>query len=110
MGQRKAQRARDGHWYSRALQANTVHYFRVNCGMAAGTGSFRTATIALGNSYNEMFPPDPDVSRYTPAGAYAWPEFVSWTDRNESVVDPQTGLLLKRVDHAAGFPDRLAGR
>src|SRR5438270_12503257 len=73
IGQRRAQKARNGHWYSRALQANTTHYFRVSCGGASATGSFRTGTIALGNSYNEMFPPDSDVSGYTPAGAYAWP-------------------------------------
>ena len=103
VGQRKAQRARDGRWYSRALQANTVHYFRVDCVVASATGSFRTANIALGDSYNEMFPPDPDVAEYTPAGAYAWPEFLSWTDRNESLVDPQTGILLKRATMPQDF-------
>src|SRR4051794_33897479 len=75
IGQRKAQKARNGRWYSRALQANTDHYYRVNCGRTQATGSFRTANIALGNSYNEMFPPDPDVAQYTLMGAYAWPEF-----------------------------------
>jgi hypothetical protein len=103
VGQRKAQKARDGRWYSRALQANTNHYFRVDCGLAKATGSFRTANITLGNSYNEMFPSDPDVTQFTPMGSYAWPEFISWTDRTESVVDPQTGLLLKRLTMPGDF-------
>jgi hypothetical protein len=108
-GKRKAQKASDGHWYSRALQANQDHYYRVRCGAETAIGSFRTANIPLGNSYNEMFPPDPEVSGYTPAGAYAWPEFTSWMDQGESVIDPQTGLYLKRVTMPLDYPTTWLG-
>jgi hypothetical protein len=108
-GKRKAQKASDGHWYSRALQANQDHYYRVRCGNSVAAGSFRTANIPLGNSYNEMFPPDPSVSEYTPAGAYAWPEFTSWVDASESVIDPQTGLFIKRVTMPLDFPTDWLG-
>ncbi len=108
-GQRKAQKAADGHWYSRALQANQDHYYRVRCNGLSATGSFRTANIPLGNSYNEMFPPDPDVAGYTPAGSYAWPEFTSWVNQSESVIDPQTGLLLKRATMPLDYPTNWLG-
>ena len=104
-GKRRAEKGLDGHWYSRALQAFTNHFFRITCGSSQATGSFLTANIALGNTYNEALPADPDVSNrpyYSPAGSYAWPEFKNWNNqdpaaRPETVIDPQTGMLLKRL-------------
>jgi hypothetical protein len=104
-GKRRAERGLDGHWYSRALQTNTRHYYRRTCGADVKTGTFTTANIALGNTYNEPLPADPNVASrpyHTQAGSYAWPEFTRWnqadsTAKLESVIDPQTGVLLKRL-------------
>ena len=104
-GKRRAEKGTDGRWYSRALQAFTTHYFRITCGGSQATGSFLTANIALGNTYNETLPADPAVSTrpyFSSTGSYAWPEFQNWNNqdpaaRQEAVIDPQTGMLLKRL-------------
>src|SRR5207302_1169388 len=105
VGKRRAEKAVDGHWYSRALQTVTAHYYRITCGAGVATGTFDTANIALGNTYNEPLPGDPAAGSrgyYATMGSYAWPEFVNWnradpTARPETVIDPQTGILLKRM-------------
>jgi hypothetical protein len=104
-GTRDAEQGVNGHWYSRALQALTPHYYRITCGTYTATGSFTTDNIALGNTYNETLPPAPSVTSsgiYYYAGQYAWPEFLNWntadpTARQEAVIDPQTGMALKRM-------------
>src|ERR1035438_1073894 len=58
VGTRTAQAASDGNVYSRALQASTLHYFRITCDGQAGQGSFTTANIPLGMTYSE--PPQAD--------------------------------------------------
>ena len=105
VGKRRAEKATNGRWYSRALQAFTTHYFRLTCGSSQASGSFVTANIALGNTYNDTIPADPAVSTrpyFSSTGSYAWPEFLNWnnqdaTARPEAVIDPQTGMLLKRL-------------
>ena len=103
IGKRRAEKAANGHWYSRALQAYTAHYYRITCGTDQATGSFFTSNIPLGNTYNEGLPPDPSAGTtpyYVSGGQYAWPEFVNWdntTGRDETVIDPFTGMLLKRM-------------
>ena len=77
--------------HSRALQAATAHEAWINCGTAAGTIDFSTANIQPGISFSDPLPADPDRP-----GDYAYPT-LSWTDRNEAVVDPQTGMLLRPV-------------
>src|ERR1035438_5959282 len=104
-GKRRAEKGSNGRWYSRALQAFTSHYFRVTCGGSQATGTFLTANIALGNTYNETLPADPAVSTrpyFSSTGSYALPEFLNWNNqdssaRSEAVIDPQTGMLLKRL-------------
>ena len=59
LGKRRAEKALNGHWYSRALQTVTTHYYRIRCGGDVATGSFVTANLALGNTYNEALPGDP---------------------------------------------------
>ena len=105
VGKRRAEKALNGHWYSRALQAVTKHYYRITCGGSTSSGSFLTANLALGNTYNESLPGDPAAGSrpyYATMGSYAWPEFTKWDTsdpaaRAESVIDPQTGVLLKRI-------------
>jgi hypothetical protein len=110
IGKRRAEKAVNGKWYSRALQAYTAHYYRITCGAGQATGSFFTTNIALGNTYNEELPPDPNAGSagyYVPAGLYAWPEFLDWdktTGRSETVIDPLTGMLLKRVAMPRDLP------
>ena len=111
-GKRSADVALDGKRYSRALQAATLHYYRINCGGQTVTGQFRTRTIPFGLSYNDPLPA-------APGGEYAWPT-VSWTDRSESIVDPLTGALLRRIslprdrveaisNNAVGTPSPASG-
>lgn len=105
VGHRRAEKGIDGHWYSRALRVAALHYYRITCGADTATGTFETANLALGNNYQETLPPDPNAGArpyYSSVGSYAWPEFTKWdatdaTARSESVIDPQTGVLLKRV-------------
>ncbi len=92
IGKRSADLAADGNRYSRALQAETVHYYRLECPAAEpAVGEFTTDTIRLGRTYTEPQPED----RSHP-GEYAWPT-ISMTDRSERIVDPQTGALIRRV-------------
>lgn len=116
VGKRRAEKALNGHWYSRALQTVTTHYYRITCGSSVAGGTFVTANLALGNTYNEALPGDPMAGArpyYATMGSYAWPEFTKWdpkdpTARAESVIDPQTGVLLKRIglpqDATIGYP------
>ena len=79
-GKRRADKALDGHWYSRALQAFTTHYFRITCGSSQAKGQFLTANIGLGSTYLDPLAPDPAVSSrpyYSVTGSYGWPEFIN---------------------------------
>jgi len=103
IGRRDAEQAADGHFYSRALQAYTTHYYELTCGADTAAGTFMTSNIPLGASYNEDLPADPrtgGAGYFVAGGQYAWPEYINWVNtsgRSESVIDPQTGMLLKRV-------------
>ena len=97
IGKRAAEVAQDGTRYSRALQADTQHYYRVTCpgpGNVA-TGTFKTMNIPFGNTYAEAEPAD----RARP-GALAHPH-LSLDNRTQRVVDPQTGMLIKRLSAAS---------
>ena len=91
IGKRTSDLGSDGHMYSRALQADSQYLVQVNCGAGANTGqvSFRTQTIALGNSA-----PDPFPFNSNGYGNYAYPT-VDISDSAKTYVDPQTGALLK---------------
>jgi hypothetical protein len=89
IGARTSDVSSDGKLYSRALQANTLHYYSVTCGAVSATGTFQTANPPLGNTY-------PEVPPFNAAGFgnYAWPS-IDWTDASKTYIDPMTGVLLK---------------
>jgi hypothetical protein len=84
-----AQVGADQRRYSRALAAATLHYFRINGDSSCDsggpvTGSFTTASIPAGRTYNDWIPSDPNNP-----GVAAWPSQAGSTP----LVDPQTGLV-----------------
>jgi hypothetical protein len=93
VGKRTSELAADGKLYSRALQADSLYTFQVSCngGSARGSASFRTRTIPLGNAG-----PDPFPFNDKGYGNYAYPT-VDYADPSKTYVDPQTGILLKRL-------------
>ncbi len=90
VGNRRSDLASDNKLYSRALQANTQHWYQVSCGTATGSGSFSTANPPLGNNY-------PDVPPFNSAGFgnYGWPT-IDWNDQSKVYIDPLTGIAVKR--------------
>jgi hypothetical protein len=84
--------AADGNRYSRALQANTLHYYQIQCGTDTASGTFTTNTIPLGNTYAEPLASDP-----TNPGSYTWPTVTQTGSRSESFTDPNTGTLVKKI-------------
>ena len=91
VGKRLSQTALDGKNYSLALQANTTHYYSVSCTGATATGSFTTANIPFGMTYQDapqLDPANPGVT-ITPT--------LDNNDRTQKIVDPHTGALLRRV-------------
>lgn len=103
-GKRRAERGSDGFWYSRALQAYTLHYYEKTCDATVTTGTFRTDNMLLGNTYSDVFPGDiADKGFYSTSGFYKWPQFTKWdkntdpTAQAETLTDTQTGLISKRV-------------
>lgn len=81
--------ALDGKIYPRVLQVNTTHYVRVTCGTSVGTGSVATRNIPLGKTWDEPMP-------ITAAGVYGFPTLDA-ANRDETVLDPQLGTLLRKV-------------
>ena len=102
VGKRITQRASDGKNYSRALETYATHYYQVACGSAVATGSFTTANIPLGMTYNDV----PQVDESNPG---QWMIPTQLQDRTQTIVDPQTGALLKRVSLDAEAGNRSYG-
>jgi hypothetical protein len=94
VGKRAAEVGIDTLRYSRALQTATQHYFRITCPATGdqATGTFQTTSIPFGASYAE-----PEASDPNQPGSYAYPT-LSTNDRTQTLVDPQTGLLIKRLN------------
>jgi hypothetical protein len=105
VGKRDAEVGLDTMRYSRALQTATQHYFRITCPTTGdqATGNFQTTTIPFGNTYAEAEASDPNQP-----GSYAYPT-LSITDRTQTVIDPQTGLLLKRLNLPKDVIENVTG-
>src|ERR1039457_3701867 len=76
--------------YSRALQTNTVHYYRVTCGSNIATGTFTTANIPFQVSYADI----PQMDPATPQSLII-PTLT--TDRTQIIIDPHSGAKIRRV-------------
>lgn len=92
IGRRDAERATDGHYYSRALQANTVHYGKIACGASTALFTFQTTNIPLGLGYSDPWPTDPAAP-----GEWAAPS--SPGSIGETFVEPQTGAQIVRMTY-----------
>ena len=105
-GLRTSQKASDGKLHSRALAALSTYYYTITDLVDSQTaqGSFVTRNPAQGNLYPEqpLFDPNAWDNR-------AYPQ-LDWSAgrRNQMVVDPVTGYLVKRVTFASdGFAKGL---
>ncbi len=91
IGKRMVEKGIDGKNYSRALQTNTTHYYRVTCGASVVTGTFTTASIPFGMTYSDDIQKNPEDRK-----GYMYPT-IDKTDRNFKFVDPRTGVLHKNM-------------
>lgn len=89
VGRRTADLALDASYYSRALQANTTHYVRIDCSGTVGTTSFTTSNIPGGMTYQDI---PPTISN-TPF----WKLPTVPADSYYTVVDQYTGALMTAV-------------
>jgi hypothetical protein len=97
VGKRVTERAVDGRNYSRALEAYAIHYYQVTCGSVVWTGNFTTANIPFGMTYQDLPQLDP-----TNPGATITPTLLN--DRTQTIVDPHTGALIRRISLPADSP------
>jgi hypothetical protein len=98
IGLRNAQFASDGDRHSRSLQTNSRHHFTLTCGTQSFDQEFRTQNIPLGDTHNEGPPAD-----LANPGQYAYPG-VQWSNPNQALIDPLTGLRSFRATSPAGTP------
>jgi len=98
VGKMNVATALDGNNYSQALQAATLHYYRITCESSVATGTFETSNIPMGTTYVPNQPVDGTT------GNWLQPT-MSWTDRTQEVIDPITGALVHRVVMPRDFVD-----
>lgn len=98
--------ADDSKYYSRALQADTTHYFKVDCGGSdVATGSFTTQTIPFGWTWRDPLP-------LRAAGTHNWPS--TSNIRNSGWIDADFGtktirMTLDAEHEGAGWANIFGG-
>jgi hypothetical protein len=97
VGARRSDVATDNKLYSRALQANTQHYYQINCDSTSVAGQFMTVNPPLGNTYSDN--PPFNAAGF---GNYGWPT-IDWTDQSTVYIDPLTGIAIKRFTTPGAF-------
>lgn len=91
VGQQAYGVAQSGQLYSRALEWNAEHHYRIKCSDGTLTGTFKTAVPPMGATRGMSLTPHP-----TEAGRPAWPT-IDWQDRSKIYVDPATGAPIRRL-------------
>lgn len=92
---RRTSEPSNGRFYSRALGSAQRHYLRVTCGaQVMQTTFYTTATAGV--------VPDPLPFHPAAHGNMAVPDF-DWSDRNAPVIDPQTGVKIRRIGDPRDF-------
>jgi len=104
IGARKAEKARDGRWYSRALQAATEHRYRILCGADSAEGVFRTTNIPLGNNYFDTWPADPEAPNQV---AYPTIDFTPVYSVGANPLS-SNGTTVTSVNHGLAVGDQIA--
>ena len=97
VGTRDVELASDSNYYSRALQAYTLHYYSITCGVSVATGTFTTMNVPIGDTRNDFILPR--------ASDNTWQIPTITNVRNQQIIDPQTGVLLQD----ATIPSDAAG-
>jgi hypothetical protein len=87
-GKRVTERTADGNNYSRALEAYAIHYYRVACGNAVATGTFTTANIPFGMTYQDL----PQLDPSSPGNGMI--PTISNTVRGQRIIDSHTGAAM----------------
>jgi hypothetical protein len=104
IGKRAAEKAADNRWYSRALQVNTDHRYRLRCGADEAEGDFRTANIGLGSPIYDVWPAEASAPNGT-----AWPTIdfssVSWPGPNPLTT---SGTAVSSNAHGLAVGDLIA--
>lgn len=88
VGKRTVQRGSDNRAYSRALQTDTQHYYRITCGADQATGTFHTRTIPLGNTHGDAPVVEAGGGILNPTPDYR---------RNAYIIDPHTGARFQTM-------------
>jgi hypothetical protein len=97
VGKRTIETASNGKSYSRALQAATVHYYRITCGGDTAAGTFVTDTLPLGLTRTDGYIADPDFPGEIKQIS------VDASTTNQTWIDPHTGVLAKLVNRQQDF-------
>ncbi len=91
VGKRRADLALDSNYYSRALQALTLHYYRITvCVASTLTGTFTTGNILMSSTYLDFVQMNP-----ASPGDYIVPTLLN--NRNQVIIDPYIGSKMTRV-------------
>jgi hypothetical protein len=94
----------NGHYWSRALHAGSLHYVRVSCGASTAGITFVTKPPLVGKTFGEPLPVE-----LAGVSAQPLPRGAEWSDPNYSFNDSTTGVLVKSGPHLPGQSGGASG-